>query len=423
MSAVTITKQPSTYLNSANNPSIFMVSGSSDASASLTFDFSYIAQVLVNGSPLVNLVDVPDPVYGVGKFDLGNIVNKVVSYDIILDPTDTAIFHTASHSSAQIQVLFGKEYSYPGGFTQSLAEVSSSVFAYLNSSLPFLQQGTNMNNYLVTSVTSSTVNFLTSATFPIPTYTNLKNWLYYYLSSSAATFLNIRTYDSSNTMLGQYYIPNYLTSTNGVQIISSGYPQLSILTSGSGINQYTPNVGSPAVMFNQSVVSYDLQLIGIGNVPYTTIQKYQIVQDCGRYSSGAFQVMWLNEWGGVDSWNMNKKNQTTTAKTQSTYKKIQGKITSTSTYSLNSYSPSRQVYYTELSDQIELTSDFLSDAQVLYLRSMFSSPVIYLTDPSGNVFATTVNDTDYVVLKRVNTKSNSIKITFTTSYNDYRQAL
>ena len=425
--SITILQQPSLALNSSNNDSIFVITGSSGYTSSVE-DFKYIADVYVAGTRVTTLKTFPDPSYGYGVFNLRNIVPNFVSYDVIYNISqDTgSVFHSASNSSTSVSVYFGREFVYNNGFSQSRGEVSSSNFNYINSSLSFIDQSTlSLSNYLVTSASSSTVNFLTKANFTIPTYANLRNYLYYYLSSSVGTALNITTYDGNNNQLGQYYVSNTITgSYNGVQIVATGYSQLSLLISGSATNNYHVITGN-SVMFNSSVSSYVVQLTGTGGITFTKPVSYKVNQDCSRFGPYAYAVYWLNTLGGFDSWLFNKTNTVNSTKTQSQYKKIVGQLNANGTYGINTYSSAIIPFYTEVNSSIQLSTDFLTDQQVKYLKGLYDSPVIYLQDPNGNLISATIDDSTPYSLnqKNVNTKAYALTLTFIPSVPDYRQSL
>ena len=426
---ISIVTSPTSSIQSAGNSSVFVVSGSAGVTSSV-FDFKYLCDVLVGGNRVTTLKTFPDA-NGFGMFDMNKIASNFVSYDFIynLSQDSASIFHTADNSFAsQIQLNFGKEFSLPGGgFSQSRNEVSSSVYTYINSSLPFVETNTNLAaSYMVTGATASMAKFLTKIDFTIPSYNNLRSYLYFYSSGSFSTFLSVKTYDVHNNQIGFYAISNATISNNEIQIIATGYPQLSQLTSGSsdGTNgKYTVESGNP-IMFNSSVVSYAIQLIGNGFVPFTETVTYQIMQDCSRFAPYAYKVYWLNSLGGFDSWLFNKVNLKTTTKTQSSFKKIAGKVNSNGSYALNTFDRGAVPYYTQLDSKIQLSTDFLTDKQVRYLKGLFSSPIVYLEDPDGVLISATIDTSDYTLNQRaINQKIFSLSLTFIPGQSDYRQSL
>lgn len=421
--ALSVISQPNSILQSSNNDSYFIISGSSGTSGSI-FDEKYIADVFVGGNRVTTLKTFPDPNYGYGVFDLRNITPNFVSYDFIynLSQDSASIFHTASNSSANIQLSFGKEYSLPGGvFSQSRNELSSSVYSYINSALSFTDEvTTNLSaSYMVTDATGSAANFLTKVDFSIPTYNNLRSYLYFYLSASNSNWLQINTFDSLNNNLGKYNIFNPNHSIVGVQIVGVGYPQLSQLGTGS----YSVESGNPTMM-NPSVNYYQVSLVNSVIANLTKTITYQIMQDCSRFAPYAFKIFWINSLGGFDSWLFNKINLKTTTKTQSSFKKIPGQLQSNGTYSLNTYDRAVIPYFTQLDSKVQLSTDFLTDKHVRYLKGLFSSPVVYLEDPNGVLISATVDTSDYTLNQSaVNQKMFSLSLTFIPSVSDFRQSL
>lgn len=132
---MTIIQQPSGLLQSANNDSVFVITGSSGYTSSV-FDFKYLADVMVDGKRTCTLTTFPDPAYGFGVFNLRNIIPNFVSFDFIptLKNDSASIFYMASNSAANVYLSFGREFIYNNVFTQSRGEITSSMFSYINSS-------------------------------------------------------------------------------------------------------------------------------------------------------------------------------------------------------------------------------------------------------------------------------------------------
>jgi hypothetical protein len=427
--SLTLLSQPSTYLVSAGNDSVFVVSGSNALSANV-FDYVYIANILVNGVVSVTQKVSPDTNFQYGVFNLKNIISSFLSYDFPFTDNTASIFTSGSNSSCLVQLQFGEQYTLGPNFSQSLNLITSSTYAYLNSSLTSVDQvNVNLNNYLVSNVTSSAINFLTTFTGSSTTYTNLRNHLYYFISQSVATltYLSVQTFDSNNNQLGLYYIPNTLPSgTPQVQIVCTGYPILSKLVSGSATpspGQYAVSSGNP-VMFNSSVVSYNVQIVGNSFVPFSQVKNYMIADNTGRWQNYITNCYFLNDRGGFEAFQFQRKNQSSLKKTTSTFKKQPGTLQSNGQFIFNTYDRQTSNYFTQLNNIIECNTDWLSNAQCLTLiRNLFSSPVIYLEDINGVLQAANVNEKDYQILNSTIKKNNSVKFTFELSGNDYRQPL
>jgi hypothetical protein len=415
-----ITQQPQKYLNSANNSSYYVVSSSNAGNT----DFKYIADCVIGGVTETRLKTFPDPTTGnYGVFDIGGIIKNFVSFDFF-PSASSQIFHSASNSSISFKLNFGEEYIAGNTFSQSLNLISSSDYYFLNSSIPFIEnQSINFDNYVISSVINTTKQFLTKQNSPIKTYNNLKHYLYFFISSSASTYISITTFDSGGNQLGLYSVRDPYTTFQGVHIAGVGYPQLSTLVSGSsGDGMYVVEFGNP-VMLNPQVSTYDIRLVGDGFVSFSDKKTYILTEDCGKFAGDAHKVYWLNTLGGFDSWLFNKKNQTTQTKTQSSYKKIVGKLNPNGSFVTNTYSRAVVPFYTQTQDKIDLTTDFLTDNDVIFLKGLFSSPVIFIEDADGNIFSATVDTSDYLLNKKVNNKIYSLQLSFLPSVPNFRQQL
>ena len=134
-------------------------------------------------------------------------------------------------------------------------------------------------------------------------------------------------------------------------------------------------------------------------------------------------VYWLNSLGGWDSWLFNEKNIEAATKVTSQFKKIPGKLLPNGVISNNTYDRANSNYYTQVTNTLNLNSDFLSDQQVIYLKNLFSSPAIYVEDQNGVLQAANVTDDSYTLSKKVNAKVYSLSLNLELSQPDYRQTL
>lgn len=425
---LTLLSQPTTYLQSAGNDSTFTVSGSNYLAPNVT-GYQMIAQVFVNGALATTQKEPSDPVYpGYGVFNLDKIIPCFLSYDFAFQNNTGSIFSTASNSSCQVQLVFGEQYSLGTTFSRSLGLATSSIFAYVNSSLPYTDQCTvNMNNYLVTAVTSSQISFLSNFSSSISTYSSLRNFLYFFMSSSVSApfvpVLTIRTFDGSNNVLGQYFVASMINSGNGMQYVATGYPQLSQLTEGTGSNQYVTTFGNTQMM-NSQVSSYTVQLQGASNAPHSKVITYKIADSSDRWAPYSYNCYFLNELGGFESYKFQKKNQTSFTKEVSTYKRLPGQLQQSGRVQFNTYDRQESNYFTAITTNLELNSDWISDAESLTLiRSLFGSPVIYLEDNNGTLFSANITEKDYKINVKDIEKLFQVTFNFKLGQTDYRQIL
>jgi hypothetical protein len=434
---------------SAGNDNIFTVSGST-LNASNVFQYKFLADIYVNGVLQVTLKSFPDPLYGIGVFNTRNILNSFISFDFFASPPSvpSAIFNACPNSSCRAVLVFGEEYISGSTFIQNRNLISGTTSIYVNASQAFPDEintpfisNTGTNQFLTSRLGNLT--FVAKPTqsnaVVYNTYLNQRQPLYFIsnLSNTSGTtsgttltvteFTNavtVTTYDINGNTVGSYRITNTVSGATDVVQVEAGYTELNAITvSGSTVQV----VSGVLPMFTASVVYYSITRNTIDTLGNNALSSpkmfFKPVSDCGRFAGGAYDISWLNEYGGFNTWLFNKKNETTQNVTRQSYKKIQGKLQSTGAYTLTTNSRSEVPYYTVMKDTIVMNTDFLSDTDVLYLKTLISSPVVYMTDQNGLTTSIVIKQDSYRINKKVNQKIYSLEMTVEQSYNDYRQLL
>lgn len=434
----------------AGNDNVTTISGTTLGAANV-FEYKYIADVYVNGILQVTLKAFPDPSFGIGVFNMRNVLTSFMSFDFFPNaPSPVSnIFQPCPNSSVRAQLVFGEEYVSGSTFIQNRNITSGNTNIYINASLGYTDEiNTNLfGNFAL----GQNAGFLTSrsginfGTFdPVQnqknafnTYTNQREVVYFLGNgnfvtggTSAQTYqqtsIQISTYDILGNNIGKYFLLNPLSGTTDIVMADIGYAALnSITVSGTTVQVVTGTLP----MMNASVAYYFAWLhYGTNHVfsssAFARILYYYHPQvDCGRFAAGAYTITWLNEYGGFNTWLFNKKNETTQNIQRQSYKKVQGKVNANGSYTLNTNSRSEVPYYTVLKDSIVMHTDFITDADVLYLKTLISSPAVYMTDQNGLVTSIVIKDDSYRINKKVNQKIYALEMTVEQSYNDYRQLL
>lgn len=427
---------------SAGNDNISTVSGTTLGGPNV-FDYKFIADIYVNGVLQVTLKSFPDPTYGFGVFNTRNILNSFMSFDFFPNAPSpaSALFTACPNSSARVKLIYGEEYTSGSTFVQNRNLISGNTSVYVNASQSYTDQiVSGMSNYsfntsgfwLSERLTSSTFisNPTSASSIVYDTFTNQKEPLYFLsnqtFTSGSTGFvygIQIQTYNAAGSQIGRYVISNTVSGTTDVVCFNASYSAIaSISASGSTVQVQLgtfPIFGPLVVYYRVS----KLIVTGVGGGVATASMIYRPQVDCGRTAPGAYNLVWLNTLGGFNSWLFNKKNETTQTKETQTYKRTQGAIQSNGSYTLNTYSRNQQPYYTVLQDEIVMNTDLLTDAQVLYLKTLFSSPVVYMIDQAGLITSVVVNTNDYRIRKKINQKIYALELKVKQSYNDYRQIL
>lgn len=430
--SIQVTQTPAGILLSAGNDNIFCVSGNTIGAPNV-FEYKYICDVFVNGVLQVTLKSFPDPQYNVGVFNIKNVINSFLGTDYF--GFTSVVYNQCPNSSCRVFFEFGEEFMSGSTFVQNRDVNDTGTYIFVNSSIAtainidsggmhqYFPDGGSVS-YLDGRANQGMVNFGGGLIFP--QYINQYRFLYFVNNTqtgnnaNTGVTLNIFTFDADDNEIGQYRItsPYDFSTANDVQAINVNS---SILSDSA----YTV-ISGPGTMFGNGETYYIANLLGDGdgNCQWSFVQL-NISEDCGRFADQSYYIDWLNESGGFSSWLFNKKNETTQTKQVQKYKKIPGKLTAGGEFNLLTSDRNQQAYFTVLQDQTIMFSDFLSDLDVLYLKSLVSSPMVFIRSnaQSGLTTSATIEDNSYKINKRVNQKIYSLQLTVNQSFNDYRQQL
>lgn len=424
-------------LQAAGNDSYFTVSSNTLTTLTGVTDYKYVADIYVN----TNLVATQksftnkDDNY-IGVFNLKNIPSSFVesyidfSIDYFFDQLD-GLFGEVPNGYAEIVIAFGEEYLLNGVFTQNKGLTNSNTVNYINASVDYLDTN-KLNYYNVYQIYPSghTDGYFLGSFNPIfdttqnYTWPQLRQFQYFFLNEDNRYNLmaDITTYDQNGIVLGKYETAasggTFTSGNKGLKYLAVGYSQLDQLVP----TAYSAITGSKPII-TDNVATYNIKLKNTApGSQLTPYANFTIKESCDRFKR--WNVYWLTQYGNYSGWRFDKQSQEKATKTQSEYKKIYGALNSSGQYQVNSYDRNSQTYYTSIENTVTLTTDFLTDKQVLYLKEMFVSPSIFIEDLDGTyyqVVGATVTDTDYKLNKRVNQRIYSLTVNFKLSYNDFRQ--
>lgn len=137
----------------------------------------------------------------------------------------------------------------------------------------------------------------------------------------------------------------------------------------------------PDATFNPNWTHYSIQIRNSGGTAVSSLMVFYRVQpDNCRFDT--LRLGWINDSGGYDYFNFTKKNEINWTKEGKTYDKIIGSFSETN-YSQPDYSRSTTVYGQMVSKIYTVSSDWVSEGTITYLRQLFSSREVHLLDPTN----------------------------------------
>jgi hypothetical protein len=125
----------------------------------------------------------------------------------------------------------------------------------------------------------------------------------------------------------------------------------------------------------------------------------------------------LNNLGGFDSFNFTKVSKESVEIERKQFKKFQ-QLNYAKTDRLKTN------YFTKFSENIELNSDLLTDAEWEGLRELMLSPIVILEVDKDTYYPVNILESNYNINKVVNeTRPTSLVINIQYTFDNYRQSL
>lgn len=410
--AITILQQCSP-LQPAYNELIHLVNSTNKAQT----NFKYICDVYVNGALVTRLDTPPHPTYGTGLFNPARIIEDSVNNDIDLT---TYGFGLNSNSNCYYQLKFGESYgssssgttAYPNMTSTSNKYVWNAIYDYedfvgyssgtINAGVP--TGGSALARLLTNSPSSGDIQFTENAYL----YVNS-------MTSGTIDYAYIVTKDSSNATINAVKVNNQYKANPGGE-----GRFLRFSSSPNNINQISATHilgGAVQPIILSTDYAYTIQFFNASNVAVTEQFRYTINSPCTKYVSYRFHF--LNKLGGYDSFTFYKQNTFNSEIKRETYKANLG-TQSASTQSYTAQQRAITQYNTKIKDTISCNSDWISEAQSVWLEELVTSPDVYV-EKSGVLVPINLLNSNYERKFVVNKHLFNLKIDWQYSYERQRQ--
>ena len=395
--AMTLKSNPATNA-AAHNDLIFVV----DSTNKAELNYKYICDVYINAVRVARLKNNPNPNFSsYGVFN----VNKVVqSY---LDST----YFTAPAQFVDIapvvvyQIKFSERYESGGSEVINDDVITDSTRSAWNIAFGLIE------NQSAISTLNSKFGFLTDRS----------RTQYYNVKATDNYFLTAFNVDYTLSGYRLTYYPQYNgggVSTDEVVPVDA----LSAFILNTKNASYTVPVGTKSIKIELE-----------SNVDYYDPILFNL-DACSQFERQHF--VFMNRYGGYESVYFDKKSKTSITSEKKTMLG-QGFKYNASTFKLDS-KDSNGVFYeqiktfgTKYNENVKVNSDWLTDADYVWLKSLLLSPVIYYeyTVPA-NIWgeaATTffvpvqLSKSEYEVKKKINERLTQIELEFEIGFNNYTQ--
>jgi hypothetical protein len=323
-----------------------------------------------------------------GVFNISKVLSSYTTYD--WDYDDTAA--SGCPNSVQAYTLaFGYEYST--GATSDI-EVSTGVTTETGNKvwnaalhpLDFLTY--DQSDYLMAS--GSTANFLTSLTSK-RIHENQKDWLYALHNSNISTLDIAFSGGGTAQVTGTTHdITRFPIGANIPGGIPSGTTSYTITPKASGGNT-------------------------IGSVFTITIDDR-----CSKYNS--VDLFFLNKYGAVESFRFDRVRRDNFTSVKNSYRKNPYTLNNSSgTYTYDRLEHSKSDYYNEMTQRTTLNSNFITEAEAVWLKQLINSPRVWMYDTQ--LIPINIITSDYEQKYHINDKVFNLTLEVEHSFIDKAQVL
>ena len=394
--AITIENEPQEY-TPAYNQMIFVASSTNTAED----NFQYIFDIWYDGAFRSRHKIPANPDNGYGQFDARKKIESLLSWDIDGSTTD---FDNNTQSFKKYYVRVGEEYDVSGVRTEFPNLTDSSDIYAINAALEKLDfVDWDDDDYVLAT---SDDKFLTNMPDAQNIELNQLGWLYS-VNDTPANYdhLRVRTYDASGVLQSTDDISNSLTaSTDNNQFIRVGVGTQNIVDALADTSYF------------DGIAYYTVVAQTGANADISETRRFNIVTQ-RLYTT--YRVHFLNVLGGFDPFNFTLVTRKTTQSKRTSFKRNPNSWNGTA----YSYDKSSQSDFTKLvasNDQLLLRSDYLTDAQITWLKEMVTSPVVLLE--SGTDLIPMIVETNvFEEFEKESTRLFRQDITLRYGHTNYRQ--
>ena len=368
--AITIVSRPEQF-TPVYNPIRYEISSTNTAQS----NFKYYVEVYVSGVGRVftSTYDADPNNSGNAVVDIQRVLENYVTSDV--DSSSATTFIKASNSYIYYEVRFGEQYGATGSIvTYSNLTSRRDVYAW-NAVLSPLAYVTFDSDLYTMGMGGS---FLTDR----------PNQLYFNSNSDFSTFhlINDVTGESDKIKINTYNTSGGLITTttiaNSYSTLTSYTDRFLYVNTGSA----NINAASPGLISN-SVQSYDITIVDTSGV--ATSETYTYIRICDWKGLSPINVVFLNRLGGYDNFFFRLSRRKSSNISRDNYQQFLS-------IGYTAQDRGTTVYNSEITDKYVLTSDWISEAESIWLQQLIESPNVYIYE-SAQLIPMVVKNASYEI--------------------------
>lgn len=397
--SITISTAPQTF-STASNPVEFVFSSTNTAQD----NFSFYIELKVNG--VVHSYHEVFPESGTyGKFDASEILRAYLS-SVLKPDGNYLVPYTDAHTTVQIRLK--EKYGTPP--TPQGAYVGSSVISIMNGALRHQDWiDYDYTDYDFNTAINGTPIFLTAFPRAESYFCGLTESMFLtYISRDTSLDFIVKLYDVSGSLIA---------STTDAMSASYTYNLADVSPSNLIANTSLTTANFSTCYY------YTVQGDATGGGLYSGLGeefKIYIDTECTQYDTN--RLIWLNKFGGFDSYTFTKYSEQGTKAKRNIYQVAPGLWESTA-HNYNISNGQKLSYQVTTEDSLKLNSNWIKEDKYNWLvQSLYESPVVYLETAQGVFEPVVINKSNFNRKHKIKEGLISETLTISKTYT-YRSQL
>lgn len=373
--SITLLATPPVF-SSFNDDMVYTVLNATAVADPATYpNYKYIADVLIDGVLVARLKKDPDPVTGIGIFNIGQIARSYSN--TVFNPGTGLVSQEFGNAAFFVLVTidFGESYA----FTDYLAITRATTQFFFNSYNNRKQKGSA--DAIGGKLDAYATNRGLTAANPAKLFLS-SNYFFIPFMSIGTTYAVVVTPILANGNPGSPYTTSITVTTQfSIEQFNIAPQVLNTLSPGlinATMQGYTVKVGTTALVYVQLICE-----------PMYT----------------PYALHFLNQYGGFDTCYFTKVSRKNYSFTKTQYGKLPYTVDPSGNVAYKNaagvYNETNSVYADQYTESMVLNSDLLTDTEYVWLKDLMFTPLIYLEE-NGNFFSVTITDSSYEAKKSVN---------------------
>lgn len=321
-------------------------------------EFTYIADIYINGAFSVRLKSFPEGINGYGFFRIERIIQDYLSFNFLPKVND---FSSCPESIASYYIEIRERYNSTADCNglpvlQPVDLTTDLKYAW-NGALQYEEYPVySVDNYVSKTIFSK---FLTNSPNGLKLKITDNSTLSFIQDINNPVYkMSLKTYGYNGSLIGDYELNNAFTTPT--------VPQLFLTVCSGPENINTSALGA---VITGSVSYYDITMLDVSDIQVTEVKRFYVDLKCSNFRN--YKFYWLSRLGGFDRFSFDMKSFKRIPISRSIYTKSLD-----ANYNIGDRGD--KVISIDAKNNYKMNTDWISEPESIWLEELFTSPESYI---------------------------------------------